>query len=143
MNVARLFCLALVTTVFTPGLQAGNEIDTAREAVYPALVNIAVVGTQYQQGRLRRFPAAGSGVIVSPEGHVLTNYHVAGETTRITCTLPDGRTFEAQPIVLDPLTDSGTEIALRTDDGATRRIMLDIVLRRIGRDQHNSAAYHP
>ena len=99
-------CLvAFVVMMTTTGLEAGNEVDTAREAVYPALVNIAVVGTQYQNGRLRRFPAAGSGVIVSPEGHVLTNFHVAGETTRITCTLPDGRSFQAEPIVLDPLTD--------------------------------------
>ena len=87
--------------------EEGEEraIDYAREAVYPALVNISVVGKQYQNGRLRKFPAAGSGVIVSPEGHVLTNYHVAGETTRITCKLPDGRVFDAEPIVLDPLTD--------------------------------------
>ena len=102
-HVLTMAVVALAT--FSTSLKAGNEIDTAREAVYPALVNIAVVGTQYQSGRLRRFPAAGSGVIVSPEGHVLTNFHVAGETTRITCTLPDGRTFEAEPIVLDPLTD--------------------------------------
>lgn len=82
-----------------------RAIANARDAVYPALVNISVVGKQYQNGRARKFPAAGSGVIVSEDGHVLTNYHVAGETTRITCKLPDGRVFDAKPIVLDPLTD--------------------------------------
>ncbi len=94
-----------------------RDIDRAREAVYPALVNISVVGKQYQNGKLRRFPAAGSGVIVSPEGPVLTNFHVAGETTRITCKLPDGRVFQAKPIVLDPLTDLAV-LQLQMNEGA-------------------------
>ena len=94
----------------------------AREAVYPALVNISVVGKQYQNGRMRRFPAAGSGVIVSPEGHVLTNFHVAGETTRITCKLPDGRVFNAEPIVLDPLTDLAVLQLQLEQDGTTEEV---------------------
>ena len=82
-----------------------SALDTARNDVYPALVNIAVVGQNYQGGREQKFPAAGSGVIVTSDGYVLTNYHVAGETTRITCTLPSGREFDANVIVHDPLTD--------------------------------------
>ncbi|MCH2144082.1 MAG: PDZ domain-containing protein [Phycisphaerales bacterium] len=108
------------------GLQ-DRDIDRAREAVYPALVNISVVGKQYQNGKLRRFPAAGSGVIVSPEGHVLTNFHVAGDTTRITCKLPDGRVFQADPIVLDPLTDLAV-LQLELGDGADRETVPFAVL---------------
>ena len=106
-TLAATCLLGLPTLTNLPAFAENEErdIDRAREAVYPALVNISVVGKQYQNGKLRRFPAAGSGVIVSEEGHVLTNFHVAGETTRITCKLPDGRVFQAKPIVLDPLTD--------------------------------------
>ena len=100
-----LLSVSTAAVAAVPDQDQMTDIDRAREAVYPALVNISVVGKQYQNGKLRRFPAAGSGVIVSPEGHVLTNFHVAGETTRITCKLPDGRAFTARPIVLDPLTD--------------------------------------
>ncbi len=89
----------------SPTDEVSNELELAREKVYPALVNIAVVGQSFEGGRSRKFPAAGSGVIVTPEGHVLTNYHVAGETTRITCRLVDGRKFEGAVIVHDPLTD--------------------------------------
>ncbi|MCH2132213.1 MAG: PDZ domain-containing protein [Phycisphaerales bacterium] len=125
IRISHLVAASVIALAASTAAQAKNDIDTAREAVYPALVNIAVVGTQYQNGRLRRFPAAGSGVIVSPEGHVLTNFHVAGETTRITCTLPDGRTFEATPIVLDPLTDLAVlQLETEGDDTALPYAML-------------------
>lgn len=82
-----------------------RDIDFAKEKVYPALVNIAVVVQNFSGGRVTHAPAAGSGVIVSPGGHVLTNFHVAGNTTRITCTLPTGEAIEASVVAHDPLTD--------------------------------------
>ncbi|MDG2032144.1 MAG: PDZ domain-containing protein [Phycisphaerales bacterium] len=118
-------CLLGTTISFSGTAGAGDDdrdFMQAREAVYPALVNISVVGKQYQNGRMRRFPAAGSGVIVSPEGHVLTNFHVAGETTRITCKLPDGRVFNAEPIVLDPLTDLAVLQLQLEQDGTTEEV---------------------
>ena len=82
-----------------------RDVDFARSKVYPALVNIAVVIQNYSGGRARRFPAAGSGVIISAAGHVLTNFHVAGDATRITCTLPSGERIDADVLAHDPLTD--------------------------------------
>ncbi|MGE3164528.1 MAG: PDZ domain-containing protein [Planctomycetota bacterium] len=82
-----------------------RDIDFAKSKVYPALVNIAVVTQVYSSGRAERFPAAGSGVIVSAAGHILTNFHVAGDTTRITCTLPSGERIDADVVSHDPLTD--------------------------------------
>ena len=80
-------------------------VAAARDAVYPALLNLSVVSESFSDGRAQRFPSAGSGVIVTPEGHVLTNYHVAGDSVRITCTLTDGRVRQAEVVVHDPLTD--------------------------------------
>lgn len=82
-----------------------QDIDAARKKVYPALVNISVVVRYYNGGRAQRSSAGGSGVIVSKEGHVITNFHVAGNTTRITCTLPSGEAIEAAVVTHDPLTD--------------------------------------
>ena len=73
--------------------------------VYPALVNIAVVFRYFDGGRAQRAPAGGSGVIISPDGYVLTNFHVAGHTTHITCTLANGEALEASVIADDPLSD--------------------------------------
>lgn len=82
-----------------------DDIDHCRRKVYPALVNISVVVRMFSDGRTERGAAAGSGVIVSPAGHVLTNFHVAGHTTRITCALPDGEAIDADVVWHDPLTD--------------------------------------
>jgi serine protease Do len=81
------------------------ETETARKKVYPALVNISVVARFFSGGRTQRAPAGGSGVIVSPDGYVLTNFHVAGNTTRIACTLTTGEVIEAKVVLHDPLTD--------------------------------------
>ncbi len=84
---------------------SAQEIAAARERVLPALVNISVVKRYFAQGRAQRTLAAGSGVVVSADGHVLTNYHVAGNTTRITCTLASGESLPARVVGEDPLTD--------------------------------------
>jgi serine protease DegS len=47
----------------------------------------------------------GSGVIVSPEGHILTNYHVIANADRIETKLHDGNTAVATIIGIDPATD--------------------------------------
>lgn len=47
----------------------------------------------------------GSGVIVSPDGFILTNNHVIEEADEIQVTLNDGRTAVAQVIGTDPETD--------------------------------------
>ena len=47
----------------------------------------------------------GSGVIVSPEGYVLTNNHVVDHATEITVTLRDKREMKAQVVGADPRTD--------------------------------------
>jgi serine protease Do len=47
----------------------------------------------------------GSGVIIDPEGHILTNEHVVQGADRITVTLPDGREFPGEIRGTDPRSD--------------------------------------
>ena len=47
----------------------------------------------------------GSGFIISPDGYILTNDHVAGNAEEITVTLSDGRQFEAELIGSDLVSD--------------------------------------
>jgi serine protease Do len=82
-----------------------QQVDAAIEAVKPALVRIEVVSTQYYEGREWKYQSSGSGVIVTPEGHVVTNHHVAGHATRLKCTLSNKEELEAELIARDPLTD--------------------------------------
>jgi serine protease Do len=47
----------------------------------------------------------GSGVIVSPDGYILTNYHVVKHAVKINVTLMDKREFAAKLVGTDPKTD--------------------------------------
>ena len=49
--------------------------------------------------------ASGSGVIVTPDGYIITNNHVVEKASKIEIILPDKRTFTAKVIGTDPNTD--------------------------------------
>ena len=53
----------------------------------------------------RTVQSLGTGLIISPEGHVLTNQHVLAGATQIHVVLSDGREFECELIGADPETD--------------------------------------
>ncbi len=49
----------------------------------------------------------GSGVIISPDGYIVTNNHVVAGADELTVTLNDKRSFKAKVIGTDPSTDLG------------------------------------
>jgi serine protease Do len=81
------------------------DIDRALGAVYPSLVRISVVTANYGGGREIRSEASGSGTIVSADGFVVTNHHVAGHARRIACTLASQEEIPADLVGTDPLSD--------------------------------------
>lgn len=65
-------------------------------------------GPQQRQQRQRQAPmqeGAGSGVIISQDGYIVTNNHVADGASDIEVTLNDNRTFKAKLVGNDPNTD--------------------------------------
>jgi S1-C subfamily serine protease len=92
-----------------PGLPAGDQalldayslavIDVV-ERVGPAVARLDVTRDGTRQGM-----GSGSGVVVAPDGLVLTNSHVVGGTSRITVTTADGRSLSARVVGDDPDTD--------------------------------------
>jgi len=50
-------------------------------------------------------PGSGSGIIISDDGYIMTNYHVVEESERLQITLYDKREFDAELIGGDPTTD--------------------------------------
>ena len=114
MSAPRLAPLALIVSLFTlaGGCSTSRQAESSRpdiqpavDAVYPALVRIHVVSEQGAGGRMRKSRGSGSGTIISKEGHILTNHHVAGRATRIICRLSDREEVEAELIGTDALTD--------------------------------------
>ena len=53
----------------------------------------------------QRVQGLGSGYIISPDGYVLTNDHVAGNAKEITVTTTDGKTYNAKLIGTDQVSD--------------------------------------
>jgi serine protease Do len=93
-----------------------DTVESAVAKVKPALVRIQVVFTEYEEGREVKYEAAGSGVIITPEGHIVTNHHVAGHAKRLFVTLSTKEELEATLIGTDPLTDIAV---IKLPDGRT------------------------
>ncbi len=87
--------------------------------------------------RQRTERSLGSGVIVSRDGYILTNYHVVRGGEEIEVTLRDGRTARASVVGTDPETDLAV-LRVRLDDlptivfGASERIRVGDVVLAIG-----------
>jgi serine protease Do len=83
----------------------GAAVYAALSKVAPSLVRIHVVSLDHQDGRELKREASGSGTIITAEGHVVTNHHVAGKTRAIVCTLASREEIPAELVGTDPLSD--------------------------------------
>lgn len=57
------------------------------------------------EGGQRQSEGSGSGVIISPDGYIVTNNHVVQDASKIEITLNNNKTYEAQVVGTDPATD--------------------------------------
>src|SRR5262249_15769394 len=73
------------------------------EKVGPAVVNIGVKKRQARS--MQAAEGAGSGVIITPDGFVLTNNHVVENAGELEVGLTDGTSIAAQIVGTDPATD--------------------------------------
>jgi serine protease Do len=115
------------TVKMAPASESVNHgYSAVVKRVAPAVVNISSTKVVKQQAMqmdpmLRQFfgdqfggsrgpqshkeHGLGSGVIVSPEGYILTNNHVIDGATEVNVTLHDKREFKARVVGTDPRTD--------------------------------------
>lgn len=73
------------------------------ESVGPAVVSISVGGKQDRHEADQ--VGAGSGVVIAPDGYILTNDHVVRNTKNLRVRLTDGTSLSAALIGKDPATD--------------------------------------
>ena len=108
-TVKQLLAIPLVLCTLSAPAAAQTAdraaIDRAIAAVYPSLVRISVVVVESRDGREVLLEGSGSGTIISADGYVVTNHHVAGRARRIICTLEDRTEVPADLVGTDPLSD--------------------------------------
>lgn len=86
-------------------VQLRRVIEAAKDRVYPALVFVKPIQEDIESGEARKREVLGSGVIISPDGLVVTNFHVVEHALVIRCVLSDKRQVEAKLLGKDPETD--------------------------------------
>ena len=88
-----------------PGVMQLPSIADLVMGVQPAVVSIFVESVN--QGLFFDFTdqGAGSGVIVRSDGYVVTNFHVIHDVVGIKVHLPDGKTYDAEVVGWDVVTD--------------------------------------
>jgi serine protease Do len=115
--------------VVTDGIFASRQtaITRAVEQVAPAVVSINVIEVRQvrvrdpfagdpffeyffgqrrgSQVREQRVQGVGSGFVISPDGYIVTNDHVAGNAAKITVSFPDGRELPGTLVGTDPESD--------------------------------------
>ncbi len=62
-------------------------------------------GEEYGQPQSREQKGSGSGVIIRPDGYIVTNNHVVAGATSIQVTLNNNQQYEATVVGTDPVTD--------------------------------------
>ena len=76
-------------------------VETVQQSVVSISVDIV------SRGRFFDFTdeGSGTGIIISNDGYIITNYHVIQNTSDIEVSLADGRNYSAEIVGLDVLTD--------------------------------------
>lgn len=89
-----------------------NAVAEATARIEPAVVNIDTFMRAHRALRLEDFfgqrealRGSGSGVIISPDGYIITNYHVVRGADEILVSLADGRRFIGQVVGADERSD--------------------------------------
>ena len=98
--VGRLLPAVVLMAVAAPGCSSRKQkeeaaidfravIARAKGKVYPAIVFVKPIREEYSAGERKKQEVFGSGAIISPDGLVFTNAHVAEKATEIRCVLED------------------------------------------------------
>jgi S1-C subfamily serine protease len=92
-----------------PAPREAEVLDAYSRAVISVMeaMGPAVVGVSFGDAASAapEHVGAGSGVIIAPDGYVLTNHHVVAQARGLSVTLADGRALVATVVGVDPATD--------------------------------------
>ncbi len=84
-----------------------KTVTGAIDMVGPAVVNVNIGGKTNRGGAksINENVGSGSGVVITPDGYIITNSHVVESANRIDIVLADGTGYSAKLVGKDPATD--------------------------------------
>jgi len=97
----------------------------ATNRISPAVVQLNIVSEEMRNGELQTERSLGSGVIIDPEGHILTNFHVAGRAKRIDVVLASKEHVRAKLVGSDHWTDLAL-VQLDMNDIHQRKLLFQV-----------------
>jgi serine protease Do len=80
-------------------------VKGAKAKVFPTVVFIKCVREDMQRGEKQSQEVSGSGVLISADGEVLSNWHVVDKATEVRCLLFNGQPYSAKVLGSDKDTD--------------------------------------
>jgi serine protease Do len=122
----RAYVPAVIPNVSKQVIETSKAFSEIASSVSPAVVNISTTKVvrrevnplledpffdffspfrEFRTPRKWKEQSLGSGVIVSPDGYIITNNHVVEQADEVRVTLLDKRSFKAKVIGADPKTD--------------------------------------
>jgi len=111
MGHIRVMVMVAVAAAWFGPAAAEPALADRVERVAPAVVNLHTAGTVSSRGFFgapfgaREWTSLGSGLVVDPDGLIVTNHHVVGEASTIRVGFMDGTILDATVVGIDPFSD--------------------------------------
>ncbi len=125
-KLTRTCCMLCLTSLIVLGLfvlpaAARYSIADIVDVVSPSVVSVHTTGERLVGRHLMPQEGVGSGVIVTAEGLIMTNYHVIADAVQLTVGMSDGTVFDDVDVVgTDPFSDLAI-LQILSLDGHTLR----------------------
>lgn len=90
-----------------PGTTMADFTEAANKSIHAVVhvKNVAITRSPFSGSRAGILQGTGSGVIISPDGYIVTNNHVIQKASKLQVTLNNNETYMAEVIGSDPKSD--------------------------------------
>jgi serine protease Do len=125
MPTLRAALLTVLTVMLVPVVVSAQTIGEVFRKVTPSVVVIRAEGREIKASGEVRFSETGSGVLISPDGKVMTAAHVVHTMDTVTVEFLGGETVSAKVVASEPAADLSLLQLERVPAGARSGTMAD------------------
>jgi len=105
MRIAAALVLLPIASLVAPSAR-GEPDESVKKAEAERIAAIAKAAPAFVAIYAKEGQGGGSGVVISPDGYALTNFHVTHEAgIAMKCGMPDGKLYDAVIVGVDPTGD--------------------------------------